>query len=178
MIPAICMSHQGQTVNHPFDCPLPITPLDLQGSRLFLSLSLSVSISLQCVCKLFFFFNSWVFVLLFLPWCVHLSLSIFVVYYVILYRFVFMCCSVNALFFSVNRIKLCLFRNYIFCCCLWWWFVFFLNVFEFCTTLFCCSMFWLPLCSSCVLLWVLPSPNICLINWNDRGNCQQNSEIN
>lgn len=155
-------------------------------SRISVSLgSVSLSLSLSTFCfqfltflssslfanELFFFFYYLGFCVnlcfVFLAWCIHLSLSIFVEYYGVLCF-----CVVMWMFylFSVCRTKLYLFWVYMFCCWLWLLCFFCLNVFKFCIAVFCCLSVWLPLCSYCVLIWVSPLPT-------DKENWQKNIKV-
>lgn len=95
--------------------------------------------------------------------------SIFVEY--ICRDFVHLCsCVVMCMLylFNVNRIKLYLLWIHICCCCLCDYVLVFFSVFEFCTTVFCSLMIWLPLCSSCVFpLSCTITYNLSSVNWND-----------
>lgn len=102
-------------------------------------------------------FISWVFALIymFLTCFVHLSLSIvkWLCVVVLLFECFSVCAGLSCILCWILYFVVVVIVGF-FC---------FINVFDFCTAVFCCLMFWLPLCSSCVLLWVLPSPTICLL---------------
>lgn len=140
-----------------------------------LSLSLYTLFSHYMWC----FFCYFLCLFMFLTWC--LSLSVFL--WSILQRFIcrdlFLCVVLWMLYgFTVHRVKLYLFQVIVFSCCLCLWSVFSWCLWVFVKLCFGCFVFRLPLCSSCVPIWVSTVTwYLSSINWNDEENGQKTVKL-